>query len=183
EEPWEPEPVPTEAELLAYAAASLARQPVRVVKALRRTTQAALDVRRMGQTSSAATLPAAPFTAPRTSFNAALTPRRSFAYTSLDLRQVKAIRQATACTVNDVVLAICGGALRRYLAARGEVPEAPLVAMVPISVRTADEQGALGNKVSPTFVPLATDVDDPCERLRVIHEVMDEAKAQHEVIG
>src|SRR5690606_10321379 len=70
EEPWEPEPVPTEAELLAYAAASLARQPVRVVKALRRTTQAALDVRRMGQTSSAATLPAAPFTAPRTSFNA-----------------------------------------------------------------------------------------------------------------
>lgn len=183
EEPWQPEPLPTEAELLAYAATSLARQPLRVARALQRTVRAALDVRRMGQESSASVLPPAPLTAPRTSFNGVLTPRRSFAYTSLDLRQVKAIRKATGCTVNDIVLGLCGGALRRYLWARGEVPDGPLVAMVPISVRSDDERDALGNKVTVTFTSLATDVADPFDRLKVIHEVMEEAKAQQQAIG
>jgi WS/DGAT/MGAT family acyltransferase len=182
-EPWRPDRIPTEAELLGYAATSLARQPVRVAKALRKTAQAALDVRRMGQASSASVLPPAPFAAPRTSFNAALTPRRAFAYTSLDLRRVKALRAATGCTVNDIVLALCGGALRRYLDGLGEVPDGPLVAMVPVSVRSEHERDSLGNKVTSTLTTLATDVDDPGERLKVIHEVMTEAKAQQQAIG
>ncbi|MGV3759891.1 MAG: WS/DGAT/MGAT family O-acyltransferase [Actinomycetota bacterium] len=182
-EPWQPDRIPSEAELLGYAATSLARQPVRVAKALRRTAQAAIDVRRMGQQSTASMLPPAPFAAPRTSFNAALTPRRSFAYTSLDLRRVKALRAATGCTVNDIVLALCGGALRRYLDDVGEVPDGPLVAMVPVSVRSEHERDALGNKVTSTLTTLATDVEDPCERLKRIHEVMTEAKAQQQAIG
>jgi WS/DGAT/MGAT family acyltransferase len=182
-EPWQPDRIPSEVELLGYAATSLARQPVRVAKALRRTAQAALDVRRMGQQSSASMLPPAPFAAPRTSFNTALTPRRSFAFTSLDLRRVKAIRAATGCTVNDIVLELCGGALRRYLDDLGEVPDGPLVAMVPVSVRSDHERDSLGNKVTATLTTLATDLDDPGDRLKTIHEVMSEAKAQQQVIG
>ena len=180
---WEPDRVPTDVELLGYAANSLARQPLRVAKAMARTASAALDVRRLGQESQAATLPPAPFAAPRTSFNTALTPRRSFSYTSLDLRTVKAVKSAAKSTVNDVVLALCAGALRNYLDARGEVLDASLVAMVPVSVRSEDERDAMGNKVSSMLCTLATDVDDPLERLAVIHECMSEAKEQQKAIG
>jgi WS/DGAT/MGAT family acyltransferase len=180
---WVPDRIPSDTELLTYAATSLARQPVRVAKALARTTGAALEVRRMGQSSSASTLPPAPFAAPRTSFNAALTPARSYAYTSLDLPTVKAVKHAVGCTVNDVVLGLCGGALRDYLGDRGEVPEGPLVAMVPVSVRSDDDRDAMGNKVSSMLTTLATDIDDPIDRLKVIHEVMVEAKEQQKAIG
>ncbi len=183
DEEWTPDRIPTDAELLTYAASSLARQPVRVAKALARTTTAALDVRRMGQSSGASALPPAPFAAPRTSFNASLTPARSYAYTSLDLPTVKAVKNAIGCTVNDVVLGLCGTALRDYLAARGEVPDAPLVAMVPVSVRSDDQRDAMGNQVSSMLTSLATDIDDPIDRLKIIHEVMAHAKEQQKAIG
>src|SRR3546814_13629204 len=95
----------------------------------------------MGQESSAPVLPPAPFQAPRTSFNTALTPRRSYAFTSLDLPAAKAVKNKLGCTVNDLVLARCGGALRRYLQACGEAVDSSLVAMVPISVRTPRSDG------------------------------------------
>lgn len=180
---WQPDRVPSDAELLTYAASSLARQPLRVAKAVARTAGAALEVRRMGQASSASRLPPAPFTAPRTSFNASLTPRRSYAYTSLDLPTVKAVKKAVGCTVNDIILGLCGRALHHHLADRGEVPDGPLVAMVPISVRSEDQRDAMGNKVSSALTSLATDVDDPVKQLEIIHEVMAEAKGQQQAIG
>jgi WS/DGAT/MGAT family acyltransferase len=180
---WQPDRVPTDAELLTYAATSLARQPVRVAKAVARTTTAALEVRRMGQRSSASVLPPAPFSAPRTSINTALTPRRSYAYTSLDLPTVKAVKHAIGCTVNDVMLGLCGTALHDHLVDRGDELDGPLVAMVPVSVRSDDERDSMGNKVSSMLTSLATDVADPIERLQVIHEVMNEAKGQQQAIG
>lgn len=183
EEEWQPDHLPTDAELLGYAATSLARQPLRVARAMLRTASAALDVRRRGQETATKHLPPAPFTAPRTSFNTALTPRRSYAFTSLDLPTVKAVKAAAGSTVNDVVLALCSGALRSYLEAQGEVVESSLVAMVPVSVRTEDERGAMGNKVSMLLCTLASDLDDPTERLDAIHECMAEAKEQQKLIG
>lgn len=183
EEPWVPDRVPTDPELLGYAATSLARQPVRVAKALARTAQAGVAVRRMGQDSRAPVLPPAPFQAPRTSFNTSLTPRRSYAFTSLDLPTVKAVKAAMGCTVNDVILGLCGGALKRYLDDLGEEVDSSLVAMVPMSVRTDDDAGGQGNKVTSMLCTLATDVDDPMDRLKVIHECMAEAKEQQKAIG
>jgi diacylglycerol O-acyltransferase / wax synthase len=183
QQPWEPDHVPSGVEMLGYATTSLARQPVRVAKALLRTAGVALDVRRHGQESAATHLPPAPFTAPRTSFNAALTPRRSYAFTSLDLPTVKAVKAAAGSTVNDVVVALCSGALRRYLDARGEELESSMVAMVPVSVRSEDERDAMGNKVSMMLCTLASDLDDPTERLGAIHECMAEAKEQQKLIG
>lgn len=180
---WEPDRLPTDAELLGYAASSLSRQPVRVAKAFARTAAAALDIRRRGQASTAPVLPPAPFAAPRTSFNTALTPRRSYAFTSLDLRTVKAVKAAAGCTVNDVVMALCSGALRHYLDGRGEVLDSSLVAMVPVSVRTEDERGDLGNKVSMMLCTLASDVDEPIDRLKTIQGCMGEAKEQQKAIG
>jgi diacylglycerol O-acyltransferase / wax synthase len=183
DEPWVPDRIPTDVELLGYAAGSLARQPFRVAKALRRTAGAALALRRRGREAPELAPPPAPFSAPRTSFNVALTPHRSYAFSTVSLPVVKAVKNAAGATVNDVVLALCAGALRRYLDKQGEDPDGPLVAMVPISVRSADAADAGGNKVTATLCSLATDVDDPTERLERIHDSMVGAKQQHEAIG
>jgi diacylglycerol O-acyltransferase / wax synthase len=182
-EEWVPDRVPSDAEMLGYAATSLIRQPVRVVRALGSTAGGALAVRRRNRSQPNLDPPPSPFSAPHTSFNTAITPRRSFAYTSVSLPEVKAVKNATGSTVNDVVLALCAGALRSYLDAHDEHPDGPLVAMVPVSVRSDDEKDALGNRVSSTFASLATDIDDPVKRLEVIHECMAEVKEQQKALG
>jgi diacylglycerol O-acyltransferase / wax synthase len=183
ESPWEPDRVPTEVELLSYAASSLARQPVRVAKALGKTAGAVIALRRRGREAPALAPPPLPFTAPRTSFNTALTPRRSFAFTGVSLPAAKAVKNATGSTLNDVILAMCAGALRGYLDEHGEEVDGPLVVMVPVSVRSDDEKDAMGNRVSSMFASLATDVDDPLERLHLIHECMAEVKEAQKAIG
>jgi WS/DGAT/MGAT family acyltransferase len=180
---WVPDRVPSDIERLGYAANSLARQPVRLAKAGWKTAAAGLALRRRNRSTPNLSPPPSPFAAPRTSFNTAITPRRSYAFTSVSLPAVKAVKAATGSTVNDVVLALCAGALRSYLDERGELPDSPLVAMVPVSVRTEEQRDAMGNQVSSTFTSLATDIDDPLERLAVIHECMVQVKEQQNVIG
>jgi diacylglycerol O-acyltransferase len=180
---WVADRVPSEVELLGYAASSLARQPVRVARAMTKTAGAAMAIRRRNREEPNLAPPPSPFSAPRTSFNTAITPRRSFAYTSASLPAVKAVKAATGSTVNDVVLALCAGALRRYLDDHGEETDGPLVAMVPVSTRSDDAKDAMGNQVTSMFASLATDVDNPIERLKVIHECMAEVKVQQKAIG
>ena len=182
DEPWTPDKVPSELEMLAYATQSLARQPLRVLRALRRTGKAALEVRSLTKRPGSGLAPL-PFTAPSTSINGAITPARSIAVSSLSLSEVKRVKNAFGATVNDVVLALCAGALRRYFDVKGEVVDGPLLAMVPVSVRAEDQRKDMGNQVSSMFTSLATDVDDPVERLAAIHEGMKGAKEQHRAIG
>ncbi len=180
DEPWQPDRVPSDVELLSYAATSLARQPFRVAKATTRTVRSTIDRQRLpGHPGT--TPPPSMFSAPRTSINTAITGHRSYAMATLSLPEVKAIKNTFGVTVNDVVLALCGGALRRYFDSRGEVLDAPLVAMVPVSVRTSDQQGTLGNRVSSMLATMATDLDDPVERLQAIHEGMATGKERHAV--
>jgi WS/DGAT/MGAT family acyltransferase len=181
-EVWKPDRVPTDVELLAYAASSIVRQPWRLVKTARRTIESTLRVRERNRRPDVDPPPGL-FNAPRTSFNVALTPHRDFAFTSLSLPDVKMVKNALAVSVNDVVLGLCAGALRKYLEHVGEHPDGPLVAMVPVSVRTEEQKGAHGNQVSSMLCSLATDVDDPVERLLTIHAGTTEAKEQINIIG
>jgi WS/DGAT/MGAT family acyltransferase len=182
ETPWAPDRVPTDVELLAYAGSSLARQPFRVARALQKTGAMALTLRRRNREPNV-NPPPAPFSAPRTPWNAAITPHRSYAYTSVPLPLAKAVKNAAAVTLNDVILAISAGALRTWLDDHGEQPEGPLVAMVPISVRSDDQRDAMGNQVSSMLTTLATDIDDPAERLQAIHADTVQAKEQQDIIG
>jgi len=127
--------------------------------------------------------PPVPFSAPRTRWNAPVTKERVWSPARLRLDRVKALRKATGATVNDVVLAVCAGALRRDLLDHHELPEKPLVAMVPVSVREEDGQGTMGNQVSAMLVALATDVEDPAERLNKIRHGANRSKVHHEAIG
>lgn len=120
--------------------------------------------------------------APRTRFNGEVSRHRRFAFGSLPLKVVKQIKNDHGVTVNDVVMAVCAGALRRRLLATGELPDEPLVAMVPLSVRTPEQFGTFGNRISMMIVPIATDVADPAERLATLHRTMSSAKVHHQAL-
>ena len=124
----------------------------------------------------------APFTAPRTSFNGTITGHRSVAFTDFDLDEVKEVKNTLGGTVNDVVLAVCSGALRRYLEKRDELPASPLVAMVPVSVHERSSHNRGSNKVTGMFTKLATDVADPVQRLRAITTENEHAKEHSNAI-
>lgn len=110
----------------------------------------------------------APFQAPRTRFNAPITPHRAIALTQIPLGDVKRVKDRFGVKVNDVVLAMVGGSLRQYLLGHDELPDVPLVAMVPVSVHEADEKHLVEagtNKVTGMFIQLPTDLADPVERI------------------
>lgn len=113
-----------------------------------------------------------PFGAPRTMLNVKIGGARRCAAQSWELDRIKAVKNAAGATVNDVVLAMCSGALRYYLLERNALPDVPLLAMVPVSLRRADEADAGGNLVGAILCNLATDTDDPGRRLRTVSESM-----------
>ncbi len=123
-----------------------------------------------------------PGPAPATPFNAAITAHRRIAFRSVDLDTVKTVKQAHGISVNDVVMAMAAGGLRRWLLDHDALPDAPLVAMVPVSVRDESGAGTMGNKISAMLARLPTNLVDPKERLRVAHEATRLAKAQHAAI-
>ncbi len=179
---WAPDKIPSDAELVGYAMQSLARQPLAALKAMRRTTEAALNIRARNRQPDV-NPPPAPFAAPRTPFNGSITARRSFGMADVPLDDIKAIRATVGGTVNDIVLAVCAGALRTYLDEKGALPDDPLVAMCPISVRSEADKSAMGNQVSSMLVSLASNLSDPVARVRIIQESTKDAKEQANAIG
>jgi diacylglycerol O-acyltransferase / wax synthase len=127
--------------------------------------------------------PPQPFQAPRTPFNGRLTPRRTFASASLPMGEVKRVKEAYGVKVNDVALAVSSGALRRYLVARDALPDKPLVAQVPVSIRTDHTRDKVGTQVAAMFTSLATDLAHPGQRLRTIAEVTSSAKEMRQALS
>ncbi|MFI6297137.1 wax ester/triacylglycerol synthase family O-acyltransferase [Nonomuraea sp. NPDC050790] len=125
--------------------------------------------RRLAGSGTLPDLPSLP--APRTPFSGPVSAHRRFAFVSLPLEEIKLVRKEHEVTVNDVVMAVCAGALRRWLAAHGGVPRMPLAAGVPFSLRAAGEEGP-GNQVTIMSAPLAVHVEDPLERLRHVRDSM-----------
>ena len=194
---WRPEPMPTQLEMLARGLWGVAGTPRKSVRLAR---QAVRHLPELASSLGFGELPGssvinsvlgrkpdpmlseAQTTAPRTSFNDRITPHRRFAFGSLSLDDVKEIKKQAGVTVNDVVMAVCAGALRRFLEERHELPADPLVAMVPVSIRTEEQKGTFGNQVSAMSASLHTHVQDPMQRLQCIHESMRIAKEQHQAL-
>jgi diacylglycerol O-acyltransferase len=174
--------VPSDYEMVAYAARSILGHPARLARLVPATLGSVVGLLRSRRDRDGPGM-AVPFTAPRTPFNAAITAHRKVAVAHLVLDDVKRVKKAFGTTVNDVVLALCAGALRTYLDKLGQLPETPLVAVVPISVRGEEVDEASSNQVSAMFVSLATDIADPVSRLRAIAEATKGAKEEHQAIG
>ena len=167
-------------ELLGRAVVNTVTRPLNAVKLL--APSAGLLTKTVGRAREGTAM-AAPFTAPRTSFNGTITGHRAIAFADMSLEDIKAVKKATGTTVNDVVLAVAGGALRGYLEDRGELPESSLLATVPVSVRSESKRSDGANKVSALFAKLGTDVEDPAERLADMAERNRNAKEHHKAIS
>ncbi len=179
---WRPDDTPNEVDLLALALASAVLHPVRAARTAKRAIDTVVQVADYNR-QEGTTPPPSPFSAPKTSLNAAITPHRRVSFGAHPLDDLKTVKNHFSCTVNDVVLAVCAGALRRYLLAHDDLPEDPLVAMVPMSVRSTDGSDAFGNRVTGMLTSLATELESPAARLAAIAECMRRAKAQEELIG
>ena len=167
-------------ELLGRALVSNLGRPVTAVKLVAPTSQ--LLTKTVGRARSGTAM-AAPLTAPRTSFNGTITSHRSIGLADMSLEDIKQIKTATGTTVNDVVLAVSGGALRAYLDERGELPESSLLATVPVSVRETSQRSSGANKVSALFAKLGTDTEDPLERLQDMAERNRNAREHQKAIS
>ncbi|MCC6226467.1 MAG: wax ester/triacylglycerol synthase family O-acyltransferase [Microthrixaceae bacterium] len=179
----EPEQVPTDLELVTHALRSRVRRIPGMVPLLGRTLQSVNNIVQ-NRRDPEGKVGAVPLTAPRTPWNAAIGPQRRVAFARVGLEEAKAVKDAFGVKLNDVVLAIVAGALREYLERRGDgVPLDPLLAVCPVSVRTEEEVGEGGNRVSAMFTSLATDIDDPAERLRQIATNTEGAKSEHNALG
>jgi diacylglycerol O-acyltransferase / wax synthase len=155
---------------LAAAAAAFshdAAQYVRLVRYLPIAARALAGIVRSPPASPGSQLRRNLAFGPRTLLNVTVTAERRFAVCSLPLDEVKAIGARFGATINDVVLAVCGGTLRRYLARHGGVPRAPLIAAMPISLREPGDTH-FGTAATLSLVNLATDIADPVRRLRAV---------------
>jgi WS/DGAT/MGAT family acyltransferase len=177
--------------MLARSAVSLAGHPVRAARltvSLGRSLPNIAGiaprpslpiVNRLFPRESSAVLSSPGLRAPATPFNKPIGPHRRWAFRSLPFADLKAVKTAGNATVNDVVMALCAGALRRWLIDHDALPDGPLVAAVPVSVRTEEQKGTGGNRVSSIIAAIPTNLDDPAERLQASHEAMRAAKETH----
>ena len=203
--PWEAERIPSDQELLGRTALEYIRRPEKFVRLSIRSMREVADATQSGGLRAMADLiaqpmpgplgkimrtrlraqhgeevdmppPLPPTQAPRTPWNRPITPHRRFAFTTIPLEEARNVRRAHGCTFNDVVMALCSGAIRRYLIEHDALPTEPLIAMVPVSVRTGNETEMYQNRVSGVLANLATDEADPVKRLRAVSRSMTSAK-------
>ena len=120
--------------------------------------------------------------APRTPFNGPITPHRKFAYGSLPLDEIKVVKNAYGMTVNDVVMALCTSALRRWLLDHDALPSIPVVVAVPVSIRSQENGSAAGNLVSVMLAEVPTHLGAADERLAFVQESMQEAKQHFDAV-
>ena len=169
DQPWQPDDPPNTGKLAGDVATTalgrFARLPSTVIRSTSRVTSIARSA-----ASDRLTGNAPPITAPKTPFNGALTPSRSVALTDCRIDDLRRARTAFDTTVNDVVLAAATTALRLYLADHDTLPDRPLVASVPMSLRTADDADDLTPRATNLMIPLPVQLDDPVDRLESIRE-------------
>ncbi len=186
-EPWRPIPEPSADQLLMEALGERITSPAEL---LRIVQSAMLDPAKLPNRVVEAAKAVGSFVggtldlAPPSTLNVRIGPHRRFEMVHLDLEDVKRVKNAYGTTVNDVVLAVVTGALRRMLSERGErVDDIELRAMIPVSVRADADRGALGNQIATMWATLPVRIADPVERLKAVNEHMGHLKGSGQAVG
>ena len=179
-QPWAPQSAPSLVELFSRAAVNNVRTPFQLARAVTSTLPGLSRLYAKGEHGDVE----AQDPVPQTRFNAPVSSHRVFDGVRFKLKRLAAIRKAVpGATVNDVVLTICGGALRKYLAEKGELPAESLVAMAPVNTRVSGSDLSPGNAITGMFVPLNTDIADPLARLRSVQRSTAGAKETRNAVG
>ena len=185
--PWRPEPEPSQDALLADAIRERFTSPAEAIRTLQSTV---LDPTKIpnrvvkGARALGAFVGGSLNFAPASSLNVQIGPHRRFETVLVELDELKRIKNSLGGTVNDVVLSVVAGGLRRLLKTRGErIEDLELRAMVPVSVRADQDKGALGNQVASIWAPLPVSESDPVKRLRFVSEKMRDLKSSGQAVG
>ncbi len=202
DELWEPPPLPGSGVLMSHGLAAMATQPLDVMRTLPKSlphlaglpgagfvpgaktiSDVADSLLKMATAGSLGrTIERRTLATPPTPLNGSITAHRRFAYGSLPLTEIKTVKNAFVMTVNDVVMALCTAALRRWLLDHDGLPDRPIVVAVPVSIRTDDQTGSNGNQVSVMLAEMPTHLADPLDRLLAVQLSMAEAKEQFEAV-
>ncbi len=181
DEPWQPEPIPTDTELLVDAIAARVRDPLRAARAARRTLGSLTSLIGTVTNRGDERTPAMPFTGPHNRFTGSLSSDRAVAFGKADLEALKVVKNVYGCKLNDVVLATCSVALRSYLLSHGEDLDKPLLIMCPVSTHGSGGTGT--NQVSSMAVRLPVHMEDPVDQLLEIFEDTKVAKEVQNALG
>jgi diacylglycerol O-acyltransferase / wax synthase len=186
-EKWQPRPLPSNSQLLGEALVERSTEPAEIVRTIRAAFRGPREFLRNGLEAAGGLTALARGTlrpAPASPYNGSIGPHRRFTWVRVRLGDVKAIKNVLGGTVNDVVLATVTGAARRHLHARGvSTQDLTLRAMVPVSVRSDLEQGALGNRVAAMMAPLPVWCENPTVRLDVVSDAMRNLKSSGQAVG
>jgi diacylglycerol O-acyltransferase len=181
--PYEPEPLPDEINLLIKSTYGFFKNPLKVPKLIGETAYSFLKVKMNSQLKVKKTSLKSTYSTPKTIFNESVSPKRTWGTAILSFDRVNALRKNMDVSVNDLILAICAGAIRRYLEEREKLPVQPLVANVPISIRVKGEEQKMNNQISNMLVKIGTHIKNPIERLEFIYEQTSLGKSKHKAVG
>ena len=187
---WKPDTPPSNLNLLARSAVSAAKLPVRAVKISADVVRAVPGVLRSPGRPAVPVLDQVlgresdgqPLLAPSTPFNTNIGPHRRWVFGCIPLADVKAVKNAAGATVNDVVMSLCAAALRSWLQRHDALPDGPLLAAVPVSIRSDDQQNTHGNRVAVMIAAIPTHLGDPAARLAAAHQGMAAAKENYNAL-
>ncbi|NKI31504.1 WS/DGAT/MGAT family O-acyltransferase [Croceivirga thetidis] len=179
---FQPDPLPDDLSLLLKSSYGFFKNPLKLPKSVANTAIALVKTRASKTLSIQKEFATARYPVPNTIFNGNISPKRTWGTAILSFDRVNGLRKLAGGSINDVVLAICAGALRRYLLEKEKLPMQPLVANVPISIR-AENDTSHNNQIANMMIQLATHIEEPLERLEYIQEQTMLGKARHKTMG
>ncbi len=181
--PFEPEPLPDEINLLLKSSQSFFKDPLKAPKLFGETAYSFIKGRMKSQLIGKKTIHKSSHSVPNTIFNKSVSPKRTWGTAILSFDRINTIRKIMNVSINDIIVAICAGGIRRYLDEKEKLPVQPLVANVPISIRVKGEKQEMNNQISNMLIRIATHIEDPLERLEYIQEQTNLGKTRHKAVG
>ena len=179
---FDPDPLPGDISLLLKSGYGFLKKPFKLPKTLAETAVAFIKTKTSKTLSIQKEFTSARYPVPITIFNGNISPKRTWGTAILEFDRVNSLRKSTGGSINDLILAFCAGAIRRYLQEREKLPLQPLVANVPISIRSENDKSH-NNQIANMMIQLATHIDDPLERLEYIQEQTMLGKSRHKTMG
>ena len=178
----EPDPLPDEMSLLVKSGFNFLKNPFKLPKTVAETAMALIKSRTSKTFSIQKEFASARYPVPITIFNGNVSPKRTWGTAILEFDRVNSLRKIAGCSINDLILAFCAGAIQRYLKEKEKLPLQPLVANVPISIRSEGDNSQ-NNQIANMMIQLATHIQDPIERLEYIQEQTMLGKSRHKTLG
>ncbi len=181
--PYVPEPLPDEFSLFLKSSYKFLQNPLKAPKTIGETIFTLMKNRTQSKFSVIKPYSKSGFSVPKTIFNESISPKRTWGTAILSFERINVLRKTMEVSVNDIIVAICAGGIRKYLLERDKLPSQSLVANIPISIRSKDENQEMNNQISSMMVQIATHIADPIERLEYIQEQTTMGKNRNKALG